>query len=365
MVNFDIYLSQILMKIYAVKDFRKKKDQKKMINCSTLSLEEKKRLFYLNSYGIKYSEFIREYLDCTITIIKKNDNEMEKLDPIVICIIKNDLMRVKMFLEYYRKIGIKKFVFLDDKSTDGTFEFLNEQPDVSIYIADKPYTTVRRQVWINKIISELGTNRWYLIVDSDEIFDYLDREHVTISKFINKLMANKQDLVKVILLDMFSAKSLFADNVYNYKDIFQECNMFLPEYSYERCHYDIRIKGGARGLMFSQMGEKILPVVSKYPLIYVKKDDIIINSHCNLPAKRNKPNHPEAVLRHYKFLPDDREKYIRRISEGNFENGSKEYKIYSQMENNIQYQQIVKYMIKYNDFSSALNITLLKGRNEK
>jgi hypothetical protein len=136
--------------------------------------------------------------------------------------------------------------------------------------------------------------------------------------------------------------------------------MFLPNYTFERCHYDKRIKGGAREEMFSQIGINTAPVVSKYPLIYVKDDDIIINSHCNLPANRNMPDFPETVLRHYKFLAGDKKKYLQRINKGNFENDSEEYKAYLQLEEGMEYQKVVSKMIKYNDFESSAAIDIMR-----
>lgn len=355
-----VCFSQRMMMIKGMKDFLWKEKIRKRIKSSGLIEEEKKQLYYLSKYGIKYEEYISEYLDCSLRILSGNLKDMEKDSPILLCVVKDDLFRLSTFFEYYRKIGIKQFVFLDDKSSDGTREFLMFQDDVLLFGTEKNYSTIRRQVWINKMISTIGYNRWYLVLDSDEIFDYPYRDKKSITEYVDFLEEKGKTRVKAILLDMFSKNQLFDDSIIEPQDIFEKCCFYLPEYKLEQCHYDVRIVGGARGEMFSQIGMKETPIVSKYPLIFIREDDIVINSHCNLPATRNYPDKPETILRHYKFLPGDKEKYIQRVTKGNFENGSQEYKAYLRLEGGIQYKTVVDKMIRYNDYNSAKEIEIFK-----
>ena len=110
-------------------------------------------------------------------IILKKESEMNRDQIILICLVKNDLERIKEFYNHYMKLGVKNFVFIDNDSTDGTYEFLCEHSNVSVFQISEQYSTVRRQAWISKVMAYYGYNHWFLIVDSDEFLVYNDFEH--------------------------------------------------------------------------------------------------------------------------------------------------------------------------------------------
>ena len=122
---------------------------------------------------IRYSSnrifpILEEFL--TVKIDKVSDRELVQSDshkPILICVLKNEVIKIQYFMEHYRKLGIENFVFLDNMSTDGTFEFLLEQEDAIVYRCEHPFVSNRKIAWINRLIAEIGLNRWYLMVDSD------------------------------------------------------------------------------------------------------------------------------------------------------------------------------------------------------
>ena len=50
----------------------------------------------------------------------------------VCCIVHDEMYFPPAFLAYYRGLGVDRFVVLDDRSTDGTAEYLAAQPDVMV-----------------------------------------------------------------------------------------------------------------------------------------------------------------------------------------------------------------------------------------
>ena len=46
--------------------------------------------------------------------------------------VKNEAFFMGPFLSHYRGLGVKRFIFIDDNSNDGTREFLFEQPDCMV-----------------------------------------------------------------------------------------------------------------------------------------------------------------------------------------------------------------------------------------
>ena len=316
-----------------------------------------KILLELNKYGKRYSEFIESFLECNIFL----ESSMKKCNkgPVVICVVKNDLLRIKMLIKYYRSKGIENFAILDDNSTDGTLEYLVKQEDVTVFHSNKSYTTTIRQVWINKIITIFGLNRWYLIIDSDELFDYPNSEQLSIDDYIKILENNNILCTKSLLLDMFSPNSFYSENINNEDDIRKEYCLFSNNYSIEGTFTDYRIRGGGREKLFLDKDRS--PIVSKYPLLYVCDDTVIINSHYNYPFKNNNPKYPNTVLLHYKFLQSDKKKYEERIRLGNFHNNSIDYKTYLNAGNSIEYASFIKDMYEYKNFESLKIIDVFIG----
>ena len=270
------------------------------------------------------------FLDAKIKVAKKNFDvkEVKNTIPILICPVKDDLERIKMSLEYYRNIGIKYFVYIDNLSKDGTFEFLNEQPDVNTYICETPYTTLNREAWINRIISYYGFDRWYICVDSDELFVYENMEEKDIETYIKSLDFEKNRRVKAILLDMYSMFSIFNKKIQ--QDDIRKYYCYFDKDSYYQIHtYKLDlIKGGPRKRVFFR--ENNSNTLTKYPLFFFKKGDIQCCSHFQFPYKPNCDVPCTTALLHYKFLYSDLSKYIERARLKNYSNGSIEYKTYVQ-----------------------------------
>src|SRR5690606_19203103 len=55
------------------------------------------------------------------------------------CIARNESFFLDAFLAHYRALGVERFIVLDDRSTDGSLEFLAAEPDVMIVGSDLRY----------------------------------------------------------------------------------------------------------------------------------------------------------------------------------------------------------------------------------
>lgn len=311
-------------KVKNMKTFIKKNINKKIKN---KEIWDKSFSKYINIGSETALDICERFYNLELRRIKKVNVDLNSEDPILICIIKNDMLRAKMIINYYRKMGIKLFSFLDDRSTDGTKDYLLEQEDVELFESNLSYTTNIRQAWINRIIDYYGFNRWYLIVDSDELFSYSNMEGIKISEYIKKLKERNRCTVKSILLDMYSKKGIFECDIINSNEIENEYKYFDNDYRYKDNVKGRFIYGGFRKRIFSDEKNNFNVTISKIPLLYMKEEMIIINSHCIFPYYYNFEN-AKSVLRHYKFLNYDINKYIERVRVGNFADGSKEYKRY-------------------------------------
>ncbi|GHV39973.1 hypothetical protein FACS189490_04430 [Clostridia bacterium] len=241
-------------------------------------------------------------------------------EPILICHVRDDLSRIKMQTDYHRKNGIRHFVYIDNMSSDGTFEYLKSLDYVSLYQTDEKYIAARAVSWRRQIMDIYGYDSWYLCLDSDELFCYPGIEQKPIPKFIDTLSERNIRVVNAFMLDMYSRDSLFSSDE---SDILKSYCYFDTDYTLETKSMGYSIHGGSRFRFFTKdiNGNEL----HKCPLAKVSKD-MFIDIHHVFPVRYAFDSTLISVLLHYKFLSGDKQRYDRIINEANYFNGSIEYK---------------------------------------
>ncbi len=284
---------------------------------------------YKCNYG-RAKPFEDEYRSCSIELSKKEC--VTNADVVLICVVKDDLVRIKRFIDHYRKLGIKHFVFADNKSNDGTYEYLLEQDDCDVYICDQTYSSLKRVVWINKLISIYGCDHWYIVVDSDEFLFYREMESISINDIIKYAEQKKIYRISGYLIDMYSKGNLFE---VGYKEDFVKKLRFFDKTGYDihNTAYGVSITGGPRRRVFRTDNE-----LAKCPIFKMTEEDIVSSSHFLLPRVKANNNPIWLAIGHYKFLDaNDIRKINDAVRNENFAQGSIEYKSY---QNGIQNQAI-------------------------
>jgi len=290
-----------------------------------------KKTFYQYAY-IHYdfaNIFLKSYSIKSVKPIEISKIDLRKNDPILLCAVKNDLERIRLQVEHHRKIGIKHFAYIDNASTDGTFEWLKEQPDVSLFFTDETFNASVKNSWRRQVMDFLGYNRWYLVLDSDELFIYPGVENKHIDVYINFLESKKIRCVMSLLTDMYSNHKLFQkdtgineiQNAYCYfdTDTYEVTNKFPIYY----------ITGGPRTRLFSTNEDVFSCALQKYALIMVS-EDMFVSTHEICPYTHNfETEGVVAFLLHYKFLPGDDDIYKKHVASKLYFRDSLEYKKYA------------------------------------
>ena len=273
--------------------------------------------------GSRFYSVLKEFLDSDIRVEKKLNFKTNN-SLILICVIKNDLEKLKVFFEHYRKLGINQFAFLDDKSTDGTREYILSQNDTELFTVSKDYKNLLRIAWINRILAYYGFNRWYLVVDSDELLVFDNFENRSLTDFIISLNNENITAASGIMIDMYP-KIAYTNcqeksGIYDNMDYFDKSGYFQNKLS--------EISGGMRYRCFN-----IQLILEKTPLFYLD-NKTIFDTHSIFPFNKNfQKNKNSVALLHYKFLPEDYYKYKERVELGNMSFGSIEYKAYMKIIN--------------------------------
>jgi broad specificity phosphatase PhoE len=124
--------------------------------------------------------------------------------PILICPFYNFDNFAQKWFEHYRGLGVVNYIMIDNNSTDLSLDIIKSQNNglnIKIMKASGRYNCFRACGWRQQIMDKCGQNKWYLNVDSDELFSYDNSDRVNINDFIKKLDGFK--LVKSLMVDVY------------------------------------------------------------------------------------------------------------------------------------------------------------------
>ena len=201
---------------------------------------------------------------------------------------------------------------------------MSQQEDTKVYQITEAFETCKKEGWIEKLLVLEGLDRWCIVVDSDELLDFVGSETHTLQEMIHTAQSRGYKRLGGAMLDMYAKDGLFSQG-----ESFIEALRFFDKDSYTVINTDcvyplhnITVFGGPRDRLLG--GKRS---ISKQAVFFYDKDSIYIRCHFMYPFMCTKDVPRWYVLRHYKFLKYDKEEYLRRAREKCFYNGSVEYQI--------------------------------------
>ncbi len=252
-----------------------------------------------------------------------------ELHPLVISVVRNEIENIADFLRHYRCHGIRRFVILDNDSSDGTREFLEDQGDVDLYQVSDEFNGVRKQGWIAHIVMLYGYMRWYLIVDADEhvVFDGIeDRTFLDLTREMTRRGIRR---VRGFLLDMYNnlpVTSAPARPGGKLRDIYPLFDK--GPYREEPKPEMLSVKGGVRSRVFGGLDDRFDPELTKYPLLQLSPGEFPLHPHYAWPYGRQTGERRFLAILHYKFGAAFKIKIDDATRRGQYWNNSLEYRIY-------------------------------------
>lgn len=241
----------------------------------------------------------------------------------LVFLTRNDAKLMPGFLAHYRALGVTRFICVDDASTDGTREFLLDQPDVDLWASALRYKEARRgRLWREALFALYGDDRWYVNVDSDEFLIFDDCENRTLWSIIHALEELKITRLPAPMLDMYPVDLAAADiNQLKTHAPWEVADHFDSlGYTLATTKRAITVKGGVRHREFDSDLELI-----KYPLIFWDEHCRFGPSiHQPLPYQRNFSS-VLGVLLHFKFFADYQKVITDAVADGQYFDGSAAY----------------------------------------
>ena len=139
--------------------------------------------------------------------------------------VRNEMLRLPHFLDHHRALGIGHFLFVDNDSSDGTRDYLAEQPDVSLWTTRGSYRRSRFGVdWQTWLLLRYGHGHWCLTLDADEILVYPFHDTRPLPALIDHLERNGRRSFGALMLDMYPKGPLGHQNYAPGDNPFQTLN---------------------------------------------------------------------------------------------------------------------------------------------
>ncbi len=125
-----------------------------------------------------------------------------------VSICHNEARIISQFIDHYRSLGCGNFLIVDDRSDDGTREFLMDQDDVSVFTPVEG-TAFRTHIaaWRQEILDAFCDGTWVTLPDIDEFLYYKDTT-ASLSDLSARLEARGEEALLAVMLDMYGDKPL-------------------------------------------------------------------------------------------------------------------------------------------------------------
>lgn len=249
--------------------------------------------------------------------------------------VRDEALRLPAMLDHHRRLGVDRFIAIDNGSTDGTLDYLAAQGDVRLYATEGSYAQSRFGLaWLHLLLDEIANGHWTLTLDADELFTYPHVEQIDLRTFCGYLDGIGHDAVFAILLDMYSDRSVAATSYSAGASLVEACPFFDPgPYEVLRAPTfpTLELRGGPRRRVFWNPDTPFFPpTVSKVPLVKWRSGYRYVSStHYMQPAPARLSNVTGALL-HFKFLSDFHHRATREAARGEHFESAREYKMYLQ-----------------------------------
>ncbi len=277
--------------------------------------------------------------------------EFELLHPLVsgragcvlFSIVHNEMKFLPSFLTHYRNLDVAGFLFLDDHSTDGTIEFLRQQPDCGVLRASTRYGDDWNGQRFgpqakNLIPQKFLANRWVLTADADE-FLLLPSVYPTLPHLIDSLERHNLLTMRAVMLDFYPEflgsidQESTPENPFEFSIYFDAFRQFEWPENAPRPRIS-SMTDGVRPRMFielmqrhstwkAEFSEYFFASMHKVPLVYWGEGVQMWNSHRGNMYVSAKI---QGVLAHFKLYPGLREKISDAVASSAYWRGSIEYR---------------------------------------
>ena len=275
-----------------------------------------------------------------LSLVRHTPKDVPASGVLLFVVVRNERIRLPYFFDYYRRLGVTWFFVVDNASDDGTADYLERQPDVSIWSATASYKRAKFGVdWLNALLTRYGHDRWALVVDVDEFLIYPHCDTRDLTALTDWLDASSIRSFGAVLLDMYSKRPIEKTPYREGADPFKQLKYFdSTNYTIRRNrkYGNLWIQGGPRQRAFFGDDPERAPALNKIPLVKWRRGYVYVSSAHNLLPRGLNLVYDEwggekatGCLLHAKFLSILKDKALEELERKQHYAASREYQAYS------------------------------------
>lgn len=234
---------------------------------------------------------------------------------VLVALVRDGAYYLDAFFDHYRGLGIRHFVFFDNGSSDDTLARLQREKGTAILQSTLPWGQFENE-FRTHAARHYARDRWCLIVDMDELFDFEGRTEIGLSGLTRYLRSQGYTGLMAQMLEMFPQAPLRQVATLPYPEVLKQfcfCDIsavtahdytspanglayFLHQNETTSPAPQI-LFGGIRGKVF---GETCC--LSKHPLVFVGPGvRPAVHPHASTGLRLPPMT---ALIKHYKFAND-------------------------------------------------------------
>ncbi len=285
-------------------------------------------------FRVAYRRWVSNHSVKDLTLVRVRP-QADPSDVVCMAVVLNEMMRLLDFLRHYRALGVGRFIFIDNGSTDRSVEFLLDQADVDLVSTQASYSASDAGIfWGMGLTRHLGLKGWIVRVDADEHLIYDGFEDHDLHDLIGLLEARGRRSLPVMMLDMYpegpirDALPMAEDRLVDICPLFDGVGYGMKATQDRSAVRRITsYMGGPRARLFST-GEALFRCeLAKTPLVRWDSGVTQMHAHGVHPYALNF-GLPTGSLLHFKLLHDFHDRAKEAVALGNHYNNSSEYRRY-------------------------------------
>ena len=252
-----------------------------------------------------------------LTCVQNRTKSIRPSDVLLVSCLRNEKSRMAFFCDYYRRLGVNHFLFIDNDSSDGFRDWAKDEIDVSVWHTTASYKSSRFGMnWCNFLLNTYGVGHLCVTVDPDEFLVYPHAESRNLHDLGQHLKDFKRESMSVIMLDAYSDRPLSDTILHEGEDPFEVCPFFDRDGYIQTPHpmNGIFIRGGPRMRYYTAEKPALSPALNKISLVWWQPRYRYVSSMLDMrPWRLNQPNSEDTIsvsgcLFHFKFVSSLKDK---------------------------------------------------------
>ena len=257
----------------------------------------------------------RAFSEYRLARVDDRDLSIEPHEILCCATVRDEADRLEFFLDYYERLGVDRFLLIDNESRDETRELLLDRPNTHLWRSDMHYARANYgMAWVEVVLRAYGRAHWCLVVDADELLYYPDVETRSLRDLCASLDERGAVALPTVLLDMYSGGPLREAMRHPGSSPLDVCRFFDRDFSHShqaRATPWENIDGFSGGVRRRVFGENTDVFLSKVPLVRYADDRILFAGMHGTNAPRDKVSWERGALLHFKFTA----RFVERLEE--------------------------------------------------